>query len=402
MRLLFVADIYPSRDFPAANTFIQAQAKALQRQGCEIAVLSPTPYLPEFLRHRWAPATLPEDEIQDGIRVLRPRFLRPPGSWFRRFAALSMAVAGKGSLQALNAAWRPDALVAHMAVPTGAAAMLWARRFGLPYFVTVHGLDVTQHPQSSPALMRQTVAVLRDAAGVVCVSDYLRAVAGRIAARPADAVHVGYLGCDTAQFRFSAAGRESWRRIAGIEPSRVVVGYLGRIEAEKGMLELLAAQARLPAETRPMLCLVGTGQGEAAVLDAIWEYGLAGSVRLLPPLAPAQVPDFLSACDMLALPSHEEGFGLVLIEAQSTGLPVIAGLQGGMPEAVLRNGGNILVRPGDTEALSVALGCATLEDRNGTAAMARRQFVTEHFNADAHAAQLVNFYRRRLADKSTV
>lgn len=108
-----------------------------------------------------------------------------------------------------------------------------------------------------------------------------------------------------------------------------VVLFLARLAHDKGLPDLVAAMARVPEAT---LAVVGPDAGaKAGALRRARRLGILDRVRFLGPVASTR--DAYAACDVFVHPSHYEAFGMVIVEAQAQGKPVVATTAGGCPEA---------------------------------------------------------------------
>jgi glycosyltransferase involved in cell wall biosynthesis len=153
--------------------------------------------------------------------------------------------------------------------------------------------------------------------------------------------------------------------------------YLGNILPHKGLDVLLRAIASLP---RSSACLdvVGAPLDPAyllAVGNVVASGGLGDVVRFHGRLSNAERDKVMRSCDVLVLPSYHEGYGLVIVEAMASGLPVIAPASGGAREIVSHGREGYLVGGGDTEG--IANGLRSLFDPALKATMserARRRF----------------------------
>jgi sugar transferase (PEP-CTERM/EpsH1 system associated) len=160
-------------------------------------------------------------------------------------------------------------------------------------------------------------------------------------------------GVDLAPFD-AAVDRDVVRKKAGLPPSAVVAGVVGRLDERKGHRFFLEAVAGL-AEREPVLhgLVVGEGRERAALEARHGALGLGGRLRILgywPNLAEA-----LAAIDVFVLPSLMEGHPLAILEAMAAGKPVVATRVGGNPEAVEDGVTGLLVPPSDPEALGRAI-----------------------------------------------
>lgn len=139
-------------------------------------------------------------------------------------------------------------------------------------------------------------------------------------------------------------------------PRRFVVGYVGRLVKQKGLLVLLEAVARLSADMR--LTVVGTGPFRDEFLSKAKELGLEGRLELLEGVSHQDVPRHIRAMSVLVLPSlttpqWKEQFGHVLIEAMSSEVPVVGSESGAIPEVIKEAG--LVVPEGNVKALADAL-----------------------------------------------
>jgi len=173
--------------------------------------------------------------------------------------------------------------------------------------------------------------------------------AGRILRRKGFSGVVANLGLGADIERFRPSSRESGG------PGSMVVGYVGRLEARKGVGVLIDAAADVAGAE---LVIVGDGPDRAAFDAQIARRSLAGRARIEGYTTQDRLPEVYRRFDVLVVPSLEtpgwiEQFGRVAVEAMAAGVPVVASDSGSLPE-VLGDAG-VLVRPGDDGALAAAL-----------------------------------------------
>lgn len=159
---------------------------------------------------------------------------------------------------------------------------------------------------------------------------------------------------------FNPGDRSAARSALGVEPHRFHVVFAGRIQALKGPQVLVAAADEL-RRRRPdiplMVSILGSGSGaEALALHPLIEdAGLRDDIRLYPPVTPANLAHWFRAADVVAMPSFSESFGLVALEAQACGTPVLAANVGGLPQAISNERSGLLVEGHTAGAWAAAL-----------------------------------------------
>ncbi len=149
--------------------------------------------------------------------------------------------------------------------------------------------------------------------------------------------------------------RERQRREWGLEPDDVVIGHLANLSPEKGTLDLLrAAESAWQRGEKFRLVLAGAAMPS---FERFWRhYPWKDRVRLLGVLSEPGKRDCYAGCDVFALPSRVDSFGLVLLEAWANGLPVIAYRAGGLPWVVRDEVDGLLIPCGDLDRLAGAMG----------------------------------------------
>src|SRR5262249_47550975 len=186
----------------------------------------------------------------------------------------------------------------------------------------------------------------------------------------ADGVRVIRNGVDTSVFRPDSERRRQVRARLELAESTRVVACVGRMTPQKGQATLLEAMPRIlgaGADTR--LLLVGDGPDQAALRQLASRLSVDAHVSFLG--VRPDVPELLQAADVLAVPSVHEGFGLVLIEAMATGLPVVASRTGPIPEIVDDGVSGLLVPVREPPALAESI-LALLTDESRRLGMGRQ------------------------------
>ncbi|WP_189406202.1 glycosyltransferase family 4 protein [Alteromonas halophila] len=172
------------------------------------------------------------------------------------------------------------------------------------------------------------------------------------------------------------------------------VGHLGPIKGHQDTLEAIAS---LPENVRTSLRLhiagSGSEQEQAAITSKVEALGLQQEVSLLGQIT--NVSDWMTACDLFILPSHEEAFGLVFIEAGAKGLATIATRVGGIPDIIEHQETGLLVPPKTPSALSDAIRQLTENaDLRQTMGQKAHKRVASRFSTDNMINQYLAIFNR--------
>jgi glycosyltransferase involved in cell wall biosynthesis len=304
VRILLVSQMYPGPEDPDFGVFVRQLDEQLRQRGHEL-----------------------ERAVIDRRAGGRARYVR----------------LGREALTAARR-FRPDVVYAHFLVPAGLLAALASRA---PLVVTAHGRDV-RNVGSIPGIRAATRVVVRRAAAVVAVSDYLRRELEAKVPGARGKVEVVDCGVDLERFRVAAAPDG---------PTRFVC--VGTLTDRKNVVRLAKAFRRLGEGT---LTFVGDGplRGQLEGRDG---------VAVVPTVPHEEVPGWINRSHVVCQPSLIEPFGLALLEGMAAGRSVVATRIGGPPEFVTAEAG-VLVDPTDEHDLARGLEAAAALPRPNLAARA--------------------------------
>jgi colanic acid/amylovoran biosynthesis glycosyltransferase len=396
MAIAYLVNQYPQ----TSQSFIRREIACLEAGGLTVQ---------RFTLRRWdGPLADPADEAERNLTrvileigplglagsVLREMFTRP-GKFFR---ALSLTIeAGNKSDRGLlrHFAYLAEACVlrkwllgidhlhAHFGTNSTTVAMLCRELGGPEYSFTCHG------PEEFDAIEGLSLPrKIECAKFVVAISSFGKAQLCRCC--PAESwgkIHVIHCGVDAAFLNYS-------QNIPLPAESREFV-CIGRLESQKGHLQLLEAAGQLAAEGIAFqITLVGDGSMRPIIESRIRELHLEKSVRLAGWLSNAQVREQILASRALVLPSFAEGLPVVLMEALALGRPVISTWVAGIPELVEPYKSGWLVPPGDSAALKAALKDALATEPSKLMAMGAegRKRVIENHDSAKEAGKLAALF----------
>lgn len=295
---------------------------------------------------------------------------------------------------------------------SGQVGWLARDRWGVPLVHTAHTLAKvknaalasgdTPEPRTRVIGEEQVVA---EADRLVVNTDVEADQLVRLYDADPDAVRTVSPGVDLERFR--PGSRAAARAALGVPADAVVLAFAGRIQPLKAPDVLLRATAALvrrdPGLRRRLVVLVaggpsGTGlEQPRSLMDLAVELGIDDVTRFLPPQGGQDLVNVYRAADVVAVPSHNESFGLVALEAQACGTPVVAARVGGLPVAVDDEVSGLLVPTHDTEDWADALARVALRPEVRAVLSRGAREHAQRFSWRRTTDALLDIYREAMA-----
>jgi glycosyltransferase involved in cell wall biosynthesis len=219
----------------------------------------------------------------------------------------------------------------------------------VPYVLVAHGIDVWQ--LSSPAVKRALYAADK----VLAVSRYTRdRLSAETGIRPD---HIELLPNAVSSQRFTIGPKPrrllEQLRLKAESPVILTVCRLAAAERYKGYDQIIKALPKiLSAVPNAHYVLVGSGPDRPRVEKLIRDSGLQSNITLTGYVLDAELADYYNLCDIFAMPSKAEGFGIVYLEALACGKPVLAGNRDGSRDALADGELGLLVDADDTNQIA--------------------------------------------------
>jgi glycosyltransferase involved in cell wall biosynthesis len=398
VKVLVVAEFYPSRSDPVMGIWAHRQALAARDAGADVRVLVLHRLVPPRSALSAGPtaaasalaalAREPRSQVRDGLQIgyvpyVSPDRQRSYATW-GKWAGPSLGVA----MARLHRSFPFELVHAHNAVPAGDAVrrVRALRATRAPLVVSVHGGDVLY----TAAQIRAGADTVRDALGaarlVLANSEGIAELSRAHGARETRVVH---LGTDV-----PALARAARRGAA--PPALVTVAHL---VARKRHADVLRALAVLtPRHPALRYAIVGDGPERPALEALAARLEVADRVDFHGQLPPQEAIELARRCTLFVMPSTEEAFGVAYVEAMAGGVPAI-GCRGepGPEEIAAAGDGLVLVPPGDIERLTQRID-ELLSDphRLHEARQRARETVAANFTWERCGAQTLEAYEHAL------
>lgn len=381
IHVLTLTPFYPSEHDDAGGCFVAEPLDWLSKVGVMNAVFAVQPFYRAKTRAR-----------QSASSEQWLRYFSLPGGLGLPTAGAFLYARIVARVRELQRSHQIDLIHAHAPLPCGHAAMLLSAELGLPFVVSVHGLDAFSTEQvkgrAGEWCRRISQRVYRSSRRVICISEHVREQVLE-GTGPTCRTSVVYNGVNAELFS------------PGTEPQsgKPIVLSVGNLIPIKGHALLIRAIAALAPEFPAIsLEIIGDGAERAHLEGLVLELKIADRVRFLGRQSRQQVAAAMRRCSVFALPSRYEGLGCVYLEAMSTGRPVIGCRGQGIAEIIQHGTNGFLVGPDNERELTLALGMLLRDDiRRRNLGAAARDTILERLTLAHQAEMLARIYREAIA-----
>jgi phosphatidylinositol alpha-1,6-mannosyltransferase len=269
--------------------------------------------------------------------------------WRPGFRALSRAVKEQGI----------DHIIVGQLLPLGTVAWLKAKGLGCTYSVVLHGMDL---PFALRSARKRWLAkrILGQAEKIICTNSYVASLAKLLIADQQKIVVItpGVSAMPRIDSATVSALRDRYQL-----PGKKVMLSVGRLVKRKGVDQVIKTLPFLMERFDNLIYVIaGTGGDEAYLkeLAAALPAGMQERIHFVGKVQEAEKWAWFDLCDLFIMPSRDingdfEGFGIVYLEANLAGKPVIAGRSGGVPDAVISDLNGLLVTPESLDEIRQAI-----------------------------------------------
>jgi D-inositol-3-phosphate glycosyltransferase len=342
-------------------------------------------------------------EYEKGIRIINLNL--PVGTKKEEIPSLIPALAQEFKEKIRNQGY--SIIHSHYWI-SGKVAMPAAKEFDIPLVHTMHTMArvknsaLAEGESPEPMIRVQGESQIVEAANALIANTDAEAASlvGLYDACP-DNVAVVTPGVDLYNF---TPNRKDARYHLGIDPKKLVISFVGRIQPHKGPEVLIRAINEMMThnpELRPVLQVFITGGASGVknhedirMRELVNWLKLDDVIKFLEPLSREKLPDLYRSSDLVCVPSYSESFGLVALEAQACGTPVVASAVGGLRTAVADGISGVLVDGHNPKAWSSVLARLLMEPQRRILLSLGAVEHASHFGWDATARGTLDVYDR--------
>ena len=396
MKVLEVCQEFPNRYYPQLGTFIKQSIDSIANQGVDVTVISPKPFvLPfsSFPYHNFF--KLPRIEHTEKYDLHYPRYIYAvPKKYFYPITGISYSLfVSKYAVKNIKPI--PALIHAHFSYPDGYGMMKLAKRWNIPLVISALGTIERKVAYEGSYTSKQIIEAMSFADRILSVSEDLKLHRVNLGIDK-NKVHVVPNGVDIGKFK--PAGKAHARSILNLPRDKNIVLFVGALRKIKGVDYLIeAAHSFVDKDT--YLFMVGRDDGLKKNLEKrAHELKIANYIKFTGPVNHEDIPLWISASDILVLPSLSEGRPNVILEALACEVPVVATDVGGIPELMVDGETGYLVPPKSPDELSRKIN-KLLDDKNRREKMGkfgRKCIIQRGLTWEAHAKTTVDIYQELL------
>ncbi len=386
MHVLVLSTMYPNSKIYLSGIFVHEQVKELVKLGIEVTVIAPVPYKPKFLKLTGfgskAYDTIPKFEVFESVLVYHPRYIAIPGGYFKGYWGYPYAFIINILLKRIEKKKQFDLIHAHGSLPDDFGGYLLSKWMNKPLVITVHGQSVYALV-NFPRRFKYSRIALEKANALIAVSSKVEERIRKFTDRRSK-IHIVYNGyVDRSNIDIKSRN--------GI----INILFSGELIDRKGCKNLLLAFGKLSKKYDSIqLIIAGDGDELKLLKNIAKNLSIENNVHFEGAVLHSKMLELMKKCDIFVLPSWDEAFGVVYLEAMSFKKPVIGSNGEGISDIIIDGENGLLVNPKDvgnlTQKLESLISSESLRKRIGENGYESIKKYTWNFNAQ----QTINVYNR--------
>ncbi len=389
--IIHIRDYYPSKENPASSPWVYDIVKGMQQKGLSSLVISPTPYIPEFVRkdNKYYLYPTPSNKIENykGTDVIRPLYFKIPNNLLLNINFYSLA---HSIANAIPENIQPKLIHAHFG-QNGIGAIKLKQKHGVPLITSFYGYDSGRLAEKFKPYYKK---LIQNGDVFLALSEDMKSDLMNLGV-PEEKIIIHHLGIDLETFKNIKEKNEK-------KPFVFLV--VARIDESKGIQDVIEAFSMVHNENM-LLKIVGDGTYKEKLSNLVYNLGIDKNVKFINNFTANNprgvVIEEMQKCSVALLTSYslenstKEGTPVVLMEAQACGKPCIATFHAGIPEVVKDKSTGYLVKERDLKAIGKYMmlfyNNLNLVEKMGENA---RNHIFENFNQSVQLKKLYSIYSK--------
>lgn len=398
MNVLVLSHMFPNKSAPSFGVFVLEQVRALDKLKINIEVISPTPYSPKILwfNNKWKGyGNIPLAEIIDGKKIFHPRYMIFPMRILFEKSGWNYYLGIRKTLREILNKTEINLIHANTALPDGQAAEYVKEKFGIPFVVTIHGDDLYNTIHQNSNRKNAINKVLIESEKVIVVSNKLKLlIKENFPNINQEKISVINNGVDLGKFKFKP------RKFP--KKKNFIILSVGSLIKRKGHKLILDILGKLLKNYSIRYHIVGDGEQRDELEKNVQENKLDNVVTFFNNKPYEKIPQFMKEADLFVLPSWDEAFGVVYLEAMAFGLPVIGCKGQGIEDFVEDGKQGLLVEPKNSDDLYKACEKILSNQRLYEQMSEKAVEVASKYTWKKNAERTLQMYKQVLGKKITV
>jgi len=396
MKVLVISHLYPSICKEKAGIFVYKQIKALIARGVEIQIISAVPWIPfpvNYFNFKWnCYSNISEREIKEEIPIWHPRYFSFPKGYFFSSSGERMYFGIRKTMSKIYQEFHFDLIHAHVALPDGAAGMKIAQKFNKPLLVTIHGQDFQQTIFKNNKCKKNIERTINFSEKTIIVSNKLKRIARTSLQINNNKLVVIPNGINKEDFK-----KNKQFKIVNLEEKIIILSVSNLIKTKGIDLNIKALKYLKKKYPNILYIVIGAGKVKNKLVKYINKNKLEKYVKFLGQMTNQKVINYISKCNIFSLPSWNESFGIVYLEAMAQGKPVIGCEGEGIEDFVEHGVTGMLVKPKDVDSLVEAIDyLKSNPDKARAIGKRARKLVLENYTWGKNAEKTIQVYEEVL------
>ena len=396
MKILEISHLYPVNYDPFLGMAVHKQVKHIKKLGCEVKVIqsiSWTPFPVKYLNKKWGNySDIPIYNIVDYVEVYYPRFIDFPNKYFLSSSGVRMYYGIKSIIKKISNFFPFDLVHAHTALSDGYAGMLIAKEYKKPLVVTIRGTDIDINLNRNQKCYSSLLKVVNNANEIISPSFQLSKKFNQYFEKRISTI---CNGIETYEIYTNDNRPKKYQNYK-------ILLSVSRLISTKGIdLNLHALKELVTRFNNIIYLIIGEGPFKQYLNKLAIDLGVEKYVIFLGQLPHKKVMEYMSICEIFTMPSWQETFGLVYVEAMAHGKPII-GCQGQGVDGIVMDGKTgLLVKPKDVDSLIEALDFLLRNPKEAKIIGEKaRKIVLENYTWEKNAEKTISIYKKAIYGNS--